>query len=835
VSTPSPLPLSPSAPAHWPTQPADSTAWVDWLAQHTDPHWRASEWRPQAWLFTGNPDEPRTSVSVCRTLACPVLVSPANGYCALCKGAQKRSSLPDEDFARTFQPVRRTARIGEPRPACSVTRDGQRCVKESLCKGLCGNHYAQFNGYAKKRDLARWRAIATPFTQTASCLVPTCELSALYSHGLCRHHAPKFRSHRRTEPKASMHEWAERQLPYLAAHQFSLVGLAQPLRQEVLYALQQADPWLRIFEPCQVRRLVRDLTGTLTLTGGVPDSALCPRSTTAVLRLLNRVRTALKAGFAEHCGTAPAAHDILDLRALGQRARSPAGIRHPKTVDLRAIAQPWLRETLHTWTTQQRPDADAFARTLRGVELASRALARRPGTDDPAALRYDDVTAVVEAFRTAPKLDGQPAGSSYRASIASHFFALIDYGRRSGTTPTLSAAFVRDPLTHRIAAEEPNEDEIGKAIPEPVIRQLDAHLDLLGQGQARGRRTLATADLQLMYRTLYVLLRDTGRRPNEIVSLPRECLETHSDQTSLVWNNHKARRLRRRLPITADTTQTVRVWQARRTELEPVLPPTGADHLFPALTPLATRRHLQTSYLGETLRHWVDSIPLLCAEGTDPDGDPLPFDRSLIYAYGFRHSYAQRHADAGTPLDVLCELMDHRSVRTTQRYYTVSLQRKREAVTKLAAHVVDHHGQSSPCSDTAYQLRSVAVPYGGCTEPSNVKAGGNSCPIRFQCAGCGFYRPDPSYLPAIEQHINELRADRESATAMDAAEFVITALTAQITAFEQVADRMRRRLAALPAAERADLEEASAILRKARAGNAHTLLPLTPAPWNRGS
>ena len=41
---------------------------------------------------------------------------------------------------------------------------------------------------------------------------------------------------------------------------------------------------------------------------------------------------------------------------------------------------------------------------------------------------------------------------------------------------------------------------------------------------------------------------------------------------------------------------------------------------------------------------------------------------------------------------------------------------------------------------TAYQMRSVAVPFGNCIEPSNVKAGGKACPIRFQCAGCGFYR-----------------------------------------------------------------------------------------------
>ncbi|MFZ4190804.1 tyrosine-type recombinase/integrase [Streptomyces pseudogriseolus] len=315
-------------------------------------------------------------------------------------------------------------------------------------------------------------------------------------------------------------------------------------------------------------------------------------------------------------------------------------------------------------------------------------------------MRYDDVTAVVDAFRTALKLDGEPAGSNYRMSIASHFFALIDYGRRSGTADTLSAAFVRDPANHRTPEEETNEDEIGKAIFEPVIRQLDAHLHLLGHGRARGQRTLAPDDLQLMYRTLYILLRDSGRRPLEICSLPRDCLEARNDQICLVWNNHKARRQRRRLPITTPTAQAIRTWKERREQLQSSLPPTGADYLFPALTHLATRPYLPTNYLGETLRDWADSIPHLHSEGTDTHGNPLPFDRSLIYAYAFRHSYAQRHADAGTPLDVLRELMDHKSVSTTQRYYTVSLKRKRDAVTKLAAHVVDHHGRPSPSSPT---------------------------------------------------------------------------------------------------------------------------------------
>jgi hypothetical protein len=94
--------------------------------------------------------------------------------------------------------------------------------------------------------------------------------------------------------------------------------------------------------------------------------------------------------------------------------------------------------------------------------------------------------------------------------------------------------------------------------------------------------------------------------------------------------------------------------------------------------------------------------------------------------------------------------------------------------------------------------RASADPFSNCTEPSNVKAGGGACPIRFQCAGCGFCRPDPSYLPALEQHIASLRADKETARAIGAADYVTTNLTAEIDAFTRVAETMSRRLAELP-------------------------------------
>ena len=45
-------------------------------------------------------------------------------------------------------------------------------------------------------------------------------------------------------------------------------------------------------------------------------------------------------------------------------------------------------------------------------------------------------------------------------------------------------------------------------------------------------------------------------------------------------------------------------------------------------------------------------------------------------------------------------------------------------------------------------IGEVAVPYGTCSEPSNVQAGGNACPYRFRCVGRGHFRTDVSYLPA---------------------------------------------------------------------------------------
>lgn len=160
------------------------------------------------------------------------------------------------------------------------------------------------------------------------------------------------------------------------------------------------------------------------------------------------------------------------------------------------------------------------------------------------------------------------------------------------------------------------------------------------------------------------------------MSLAEDCLEITDGEYALVYDNHKKHRLRRRLPITSGTAGIIQDWRRYRAGLD--LPASTERWLLPAWGETTGPGHLSTNRLVRAIKGWVALIPTLASDLPGPDGTPAPFDRSLIIPYAFRHSYAQRHADAGVAVEVLSELMDHRTIIVTQGYYTVSLKRKRE-------------------------------------------------------------------------------------------------------------------------------------------------------------
>ncbi|WP_405651763.1 hypothetical protein [Streptomyces sp. NBC_00019] len=156
--------------------------------------------------------------------------------------------------------------------------------------------------------------------------------------------------------------------------------------------------------------------------------------------------------------------------------------------------------------------------------------------------------------------------------------------------------------------DEPEDTEAGRDLPEEVMRELCARLDEL------------EAMSSIEVRVATELLIDTGRRPDEINTLALNCLEQDSDGSDvLVYDNHKAYRLGRRLPIGAETAATIRRQQQRVRERFPTADQTRLRLLpRPKTNPEGTKPLVDISTQH---RAWVDSLPDLLVPVVVADAD----------------------------------------------------------------------------------------------------------------------------------------------------------------------------------------------------------------------
>ena len=139
-----------------------------------------------------------------------------------------------------------------------------------------------------------------------------------------------------------------------------------------------------------------------------------------------------------------------------------------------------------------------------------------------------------------------------------------------------------------------------------------------------------------------------------------------------------------------------------------------------------------------------------------------------------------------------------------------------------------------------YAVGDIAVPYGRCTEPFNVQAGGSACPVRFRCAGCDHFRTDVSHLPELTAYLDDLLRTRErlAATMEGVDEWAradATPTAQEITLIRRLINRITGDIAELDQAERAQIDDAVAAVRRHRAAHPVPLgLPTiranTPAP-----
>lgn len=782
-------------------------------------------WDPQRQILQPTSSHETLGWQECVVTGCnrPAWGIKNRGLCSGCEAVWHDRGEPDiATFAQ--QPSRRIEYQLHDR--CSVASNEIRCERRASAHGLCKPHSDKLRHHlGRGREREEIIATFTPYPRGADCRVIACDRQADYlTIELCVAHRNRWIRARRQQHRISFEEFCRTTSQVTDSRLVVFTGLDPRVIRQILYGVYTRSRRGSLTRTQHLQQVV-DYVRAMQVSD-LRDVADKPRPdvwpATSVRPLLNTLLKAVQYG-----DLAPEDFQHADIwpgAVFGMNSQ----------IDFRGITQPWLREITQGWcwdNLHRFGDFTAFIKLVNEINYFSAYL------HDNAAAHGDDITAldratvsgfaayIAELARTgAPRArnklhrGGQNLAFSWNRGLQTGCMLAVQrvlrYGRETDRMEQFAGSFmVTDDLLPRRAAAR--ETEAGRALPVGIVRQLFAS-ENLNQLQA-----MAADDPRLLR-----ILAETGRRPSEITALRYNCLDQGPGGPFLLYTETKVTGgQQRKLPILAVVVDTITQQQAHVRARFPDTKPAELA-LFPRLTMNSHGYHpTHPSRFGHTFGSWIRSLAQLDSSEVGPDGEPVPFDRALITAYAFRHTYAQRHADVGTPPDVLKELMGHETIATTMGYYRITQKRRREA-TELVGNLVTGGGALSIRAMTkshrlAHEHASIAVPFGKCSNPQNVAAEGHGCPIRHRCFGCASFSSDPSYLPEMRRRLLDLKATRARVDAFDGAqEWAKRDARPSDEEIEALQQRIRTEedtLAKATPEQRALIDEASSTLRKARA------------------
>ncbi|MEV0651320.1 tyrosine-type recombinase/integrase [Phytomonospora sp. NPDC050363] len=761
-------------------------------------------WDPVKGVLAPPRDHPLLGLRKCLVVDCRAGIrSPNAELCSTCMTRYNAAGRPElQAFAATVSGKKNMGQM-----LCCVTGCGRPShVRDRLCYG----HYHHRNRYPNLA-LDDWLKLpeVKPMESFGDCRVPTCIRIAANNYRLCQPHTHRLRDDRREAPSLDIEEWITEQPPAQLDYIVVLKGMPERIRLELLLGMQfRTDAGVKT---------------PLTLVRSLVFWAHRTRATTVEELLeapIHRSRhdvTAILRGFVRDLRRARSnpeterGKDVWDLAVMGMKG----------FLDFTVIHQPWLRHAAKEWASEDLPrhrgrQASATTRTtLVTLARLSQSLRsnRTDGGDDLTGLGRADIVAFLN------RLAHQERTGDLTANLRLHTVRrvrrFLDDIRVFGMTRAgghMAGLPVDFAIRQTDLPRPPELERRGRDLPPSVMR-----------GLAEGL-TVMEEVFGISSRRITELLIDTGRRPAEICRLRLDCLvRDASGKPVLIYTDFKNNRPDQRLPISEVTAAVI---LAQKDWVTAKFPATPIGKL--ALFPRETGNPKGTRYIGEetfatTHRSW---IRLIGGDLVDEDG--RAFDPALVVPYAYRHSYTQRHADQGIAPDVLRDLMGHRSMQTTLSYYHVTETRVRGAVDRVAQHQFDGQGQrvftavATLLADEHARMRigQVAVPFGICTEPSNVKAGGQACPYKFTCLGCGHFRSDASYLPELKSYLQQQLADRERIqAATDIQPWARDHLTPpeeEISGLRRLIRRIEQDMDSLTNEEQQAIDEAVTVIRKAR-------------------
>lgn len=715
-------------------------------------------WNPVARTINPPSGHPALNWHPCPADGCGALAEGReSALCPSCCASAYTYKLSREEFKASDHVLRRRRESNRP---CTIVD----CQRPHQTNDFCAVHLDRFAGAGMTLDEFRASPLGAPLEGYGPCRVLSCDrMQSTLRVSYCRVHRAALSRARNGPEEFDEERWARLCPPaYSKEPQIVLRALSEYVQHQVLLSIQLCAAAGHKFPFLKLRTMLHQLISMDCqdlLAANVEDF----KCDTNPRRALRRMQEALDRSGATT--DTEFERDVWRLSVFGLRG----GI-----LDFSKLRQSWLRAAFKHWVVdyvaQSRSDKSGTVQQYRGfIERLSNHLyiSRADHGDDPSRLSRNDIQRFVRRLRAA-KLDD--LSEKNRVDCLRAVSRFLRDTRSAGLTRVGQSVEGLGEDFVILASDIPRKPERTEPrdLPASVMATLTSHLGLF--------ESMFDASVARMV----TLQMDTGRRSDEIAGLRWDCLDFSMDgMPAMIYDNNKANRPGRRLPIHAETAKVI---EAQKEAVRARYPKTNVADLvlFPGgyRNPNGTRVG-DGSWYATRHKAWIVAIPaekkVVGADGevrlvkfVDESGQEFSADRVVPYAY--RHTYAQRHADAGTPLDVLQDLLDHSSADTTQVYYQVRRERLRDAVDRVTEMQFDAGGQrvwsslKDGLDDASYarmRIGEIAVPFGNCTEPSNVKTGGSSCPFMFKCTGCSHFRSDPSYLPDLRSYLDQLLESHE--------------------------------------------------------------------------
>lgn len=397
-----------------------------------------------------------------------------------------------------------------------------------------------------------------------------------------------------------------------------------------------------------------------------------------------------------------------------------AAARGRGAVSFTGIGLPWLREAVKLWARQRLASGCAF-NTISAGALAFKRFSSFLACCQPPVLHPQDIDrALLERYLA--WLAPLPLADSTKALSRVFLRAFLEENRRYRWVPTIAAEATIYPeeLSSR-------RHTLPRFIPEFVMGQLESEENL--------------AQLPLPYRSLVILIAETGLRAGDACALPFNPLLTDSAGWPCLKFASSKMRAEHLLPLSTRAVEAIRAQQQHVRQTCP----DGSAWLFPS----RSDQHLPVPYdtFRQAFGSWQLRIGLHDETGC----------ATSVNVHRLRHTLGTRMINSGVPEHVIQRLLGHASPAMTAVYAHMHDTTIRAEFERYCQTRVDVEGRLlgfDPQAVTAnaewvkHRLSRAAdtLPNGYCGRPPQ-----QDCPHPNACLTCPDFQTTAEFLPVHRQ------------------------------------------------------------------------------------